>query len=41
VEVEVAHRRRIAGVSKISGSLKMSLKVGAKMFYTLARERLR
>lgn len=41
VEVEVAHRRRTEGVSKISGSLTMSLRVGAKMFYTLARERLR
>jgi glycosyltransferase involved in cell wall biosynthesis len=40
-EVEVAHRRRTEGVSKISGSLTMSLRVGAKMFYTLARERLR
>jgi glycosyltransferase involved in cell wall biosynthesis len=40
-EVEVAHRRRTEGVSKISGSLAMSLRVGAKMFYTLARERLR
>jgi glycosyltransferase involved in cell wall biosynthesis len=40
VELEVAHRKRAAGVSKISGSLPMSLKVGAKMFYTLARERL-
>lgn len=41
VEVEVAHRRRAQGRSKISGSLVMSLRVGAKMFYTLARERLR
>jgi glycosyltransferase involved in cell wall biosynthesis len=41
VEVDVVHRRRSEGVSKISGSLSMSLKVGAKMFYTLARERLR
>lgn len=41
VEVEVAHRRRVEGVSKISGSLSMSLRVGAKMFWTLARERLR
>ena len=41
VELEVTHRRRTAGVSKISGSLSMSLRVGAKMFYTLARERLR
>lgn len=41
VEVEVPHRRRREGVSKISGSLAMSLRVGAKMFYTLARERVR
>ena len=41
VEVDVVHRRRSAGVSKISGSLSMSLRVGAKMFYTLARERMR
>lgn len=41
VETEVAHRRRSEGVSKISGSLVMSIRVGAKMFYTLARERLR
>lgn len=41
VELDVSHRRRTAGVSKISGSLAMSLRVGAKMFYTLARERLR
>ena len=40
-EVEVSHRRRTEGVSKISGSLTMSIRVGAKMFYTLARERLR
>ena len=41
VEVEVSHRRRSEGVSKISGNLATSLQVGAKMFYTLARERLR
>lgn len=40
-EIEVTHRRRQEGESKISGSLTMSLKVGAKMFWTLARERLR
>ena len=38
VEVEVSHRGRTEGVSKISGNLVISLKVGAKMFYTLARE---
>lgn len=41
VEMDVSHHRRTEGVSKISGSLGMSLRVGAKMFYTLARERLR
>ena len=41
VEREVTHRRRTEGVSKISGRLSMSLRVGAKMFYTLARERIR
>ena len=41
VEVEMPHRPRAAGRSKISGRLGMSLRVGAKMFYTLARERLR
>ena len=41
VEMDVPHRRRVEGESKISGSLGMSLRVGAKMFYTLARERLR
>ena len=40
-EVRVTHRHRSHGSSKISGSLIMSLKVGAKMFYTLGRERLR
>ena len=40
-ELDVRHRHRTAGVSKISGSLSMSLRVGAKMLYTLARERLR
>lgn len=39
-EVGVRHRRRREGVSKISGSLSMSIRVGAKMFWTLARERL-
>lgn len=40
-EIPVLHRRRREGVSKISGSFAMSLRVGAKMFWTLARERLR
>ena len=39
-EVRVSHRRRARGESKISGSLTMSVRVGAKMFYTLGRERL-
>ena len=41
VEMEMPHRRRQEGESKISGSLIASLKVGAKMFYTLGREKLR
>jgi len=40
-EVDVTHRRRTEGVSKISGSFGMSVRVGAKMFWALARERLR
>lgn len=40
-EVDVTHRRRARGRSKISGSLAMSMRVGAKMFWTLARERMR
>ena len=41
VEVPASHLPRTHGRSKISGRLGMSLRVGAKMFYTLARERLR
>jgi hypothetical protein len=41
VELLVPHHPRALGRSKISGSLVTSLRVGAKMFYTLARERLR
>jgi glycosyltransferase involved in cell wall biosynthesis len=41
MELGMPHRRRLRGESKISGSLGASLKVGAKMFYTLAREKLR
>ena len=40
VEIDVPYTRRAGGVSKISGTLSGSLKAGAKMFYTLARERL-
>ena len=39
VEIDAPHRARAHGRSKISGRLGMSLRVGAKMFYTLARER--
>ncbi len=39
VEVHAPHEPRSRGRSKISGRLGMSLRVGAKMFYTLARER--
>ena len=41
VEVQAPHLPRSGGRSKISGRLGMSVRVGAKMFYTLARERLR
>ena len=41
LEIEVPHRRRPRGVSKISGSLATSIRVGVKMFYTLLRERAR
>lgn len=41
MEVDAPHRARSGGRSKISGRLGMSVRVGAKMFYTLARERLR
>ena len=40
-EVHAPHLPRSRGRSKISGRLGVSLRVGAKMFYTLARERLR
>lgn len=40
-EVEVTHRGRSKGASKIAGSLPTSLQAGAKLLYTLARERLR
>lgn len=40
-ELPVPHAPRAAGRSKISGTLSTSLRVGAKMLYTLARERLR
>lgn len=40
-EVHTPHYPRVRGRSKISGRLGMSLRVGAKMFYTLAREWLR
>lgn len=41
LEIDVPHATRVEGVSKISGSLTASIRVGLKMFYTLARERLR
>jgi hypothetical protein len=40
-EADVTQRVREGGVSKISGNLAVSLKVGAEMLYALARERLR
>ena len=41
LEVEVPHRPRARGRSKITGSLTTSLRVGGKMLWTLARERVR
>lgn len=40
-QIRVPHRPRGVGESKISGDLGTSVRVGAKMVYTLARERLR
>ncbi|MBL0956133.1 MAG: glycosyltransferase family 2 protein [Leptospira sp.] len=34
IEIPVQYRKRIAGVSKISGTLSMSLRVGSKILYT-------
>ena len=39
-EVAVPHRERASGRSKVSGTLSGSLRAGAKMGYTLARELL-
>lgn len=41
VEMEVPHRRRRHGRSKITGSLATSLRVGGTMLWTLVRERVR
>ena len=41
MEVAVTHRERVAGRSKVSGSLSGSVMAGGKMLYTLLRERLR
>jgi len=38
VEVEVPHRPRVAGRSKVSGNLLGSLRAGGKMLYTLGAE---
>ncbi|MBI4519616.1 MAG: glycosyltransferase family 2 protein [Gemmatimonadetes bacterium] len=40
LEVPVAPNRRTAGRSKISGSVSGSLRAGAKMLYTIVRERV-
>ena len=40
-EVEVPRRARAGGRSKVSGSLQISLRAGARMFWTLGRERFR
>ena len=41
IEVPVRYRRRHAGQSKISGQLSGSIKAGAKILWTIGRERLR
>ncbi len=41
LEVPINHRSRIAGKSKISGTVSGTVKVGTKMMWTLFRERLR
>jgi len=40
-EVVVPHRERAAGRSKVSGTISGSLRAGAKMAFTLVRERIR
>jgi hypothetical protein len=40
-EVVVPHRERAAGRSKVSGTISGSLRAGAKMVFTLVRERIR
>ncbi len=40
-EMEVLHERRVAGRSKISGSVTGTLRAGSKMLFTLLRERFR
>lgn len=34
IEIPVQYRKRIAGVSKISGTISMSIRVGVKILYT-------
>ena len=41
IEIEVAHGARSAGESKISGSVRGTIRAGSKMLLTLATERLR
>lgn len=41
VQVPVERRPRAAGTSKISGSFRMSVRVGMRMLWTLVRERVR
>lgn len=40
VEVPVAYRRRIAGQSKVSGTIKGSFRAGTKILWTIGKERL-
>lgn len=39
-EVPVAYRRRVAGQSKVSGTLKGSFRAGTKILWTIGKERL-
>lgn len=39
-EVPVAYRRRVAGQSKVSGTIKGSFRAGTKILWTIGRERL-
>lgn len=40
IEVPVAYRRRVAGQSKVSGTIKGSFRAGTKILWTIGKERL-